>query len=56
MKRGKLIQTVAYLAPKQKTGLEKLSKETRVSQQAYLREAVDDLLVKYKRRSKQRLS
>jgi hypothetical protein len=52
MKRGKLIQTVAYLTPSQKSGLEKLSKATRVSQQAYLREAVDDLLKKYRKAKK----
>jgi hypothetical protein len=49
MKRGKLIQTVAYLTPKQKSDLSKLSAETRVSQQAYLREGVDMVLAKYKR-------
>jgi Ribbon-helix-helix domain len=48
MKRGKLIQTVAYVTPKQKADLEKLSKGTRVSQQAYLREGVDMVLSKYR--------
>ena len=48
MKRGNLIQIVAYLKPKQKTALEKLSKKTRVPQAEYLREAVDMLLKKYK--------
>ncbi len=51
MKRGNLVQMPAYLTPKQKAGLEKLSKATRVSQQAYLREAVDDLLKKYRRKT-----
>lgn len=39
----------AYLTPKQKAELAKLSALTRVSQQAYLREAVDDLLRKYRK-------
>lgn len=52
MKRGKLIQTVAYLTPKQKTDLAKLSAETRVSQQAYLREGVDMVLGRYKKHLK----
>lgn len=47
MKRGKLIQTVAYLTPRQKAGLEKLSAETGASQQWYLRQGVDLVLAKY---------
>ena len=52
MKRGNLVQMPAYLTPKQKAELSRLSKATRVSMQAYLREAVDDLLVKYKKHLK----
>jgi hypothetical protein len=52
MKRGKLIQTVAYITPKQKADLEKLSAETGASQQCYLRQGVDLVLAKYKKRSK----
>ena len=48
MKRGNLIQTVAYLKPKQKADLERLSKATRVTQAEYLREGVDMVLAKYK--------
>ena len=42
----------AYITPKQKAGLEKLSKATRVSQQAYLREGVDYVLAKYRVRKR----
>ncbi len=49
MKRGNLIQIAAYLTPQQKTRLDRLSKITRVPMQVYLREGIDDLLVKYKR-------
>ncbi len=48
--RGNLVQMPAYLTPKQKAGLEKLSAATRVSQQAYLREGVDYVLTKYGKR------
>jgi len=50
MKRGNLIQTVAYLTPEQKAGLEQLSKATRVPQADYMREGVDMVLQKYKRK------
>ncbi len=49
MKRGNLIQIVAYLKPKQKTDLERLSKATRVTQAEYLREGLDMVLAKYKK-------
>lgn len=39
---------MAYLTPKQKRALDALSKSTRISMASYLREAVDDLLKKYK--------
>lgn len=39
---------LAYLEPKQKEALEKLSKKTRVSMNAYIREGVDMVLKKYK--------
>ncbi len=47
--RGNLVQMPAYLTPKQKAGLEKLSAATRVSQQAYLREGIDMVLARYKK-------
>jgi predicted DNA-binding protein len=37
-----------YLDHDKATLLDELSKQTRVPKQAYLREALDDLLVKYK--------
>ncbi len=52
MKRGNLIQTVAYLKPKQKADLERLSKATRVTQAEYLREGVDMVLSRYKKHLK----
>lgn len=36
-----------YVDPEQKAALDKLSKVTRVPVAEYMREAVDDLLVKY---------
>lgn len=51
MKRGNLIQTVAYLKPKQKADLERLSKATRVTQAEYVREGVDMVLDRYKKLS-----
>jgi hypothetical protein len=47
MKRGKLIQTIAYLTPAQKRGLEELSAKTGASQQWYLRQGVDLVLAKH---------
>ena len=52
MKRGNLIQTVAYLKPKQKDDLARLSKATRVTQAEYLREGVDIVLKRYKKHIK----
>ncbi len=46
MKRGNLVQMPAYLTPKQKAELSRLSKATRVSMLAYLREGVDYVLAK----------
>ena len=39
----------AYLEPEQAAALKRLSEKTRVPQQAYLREAVDMLLDRYKK-------
>ncbi len=39
----------AYLRPKQKAELSRLSKATRVSMQAYLREGIDYVLARYKK-------
>lgn len=40
----------AYLRPDQKRALDSLSAVTRIKMADYLREAVDDLLKKYKRK------
>ncbi len=47
MKIGKQILMPAYLRPKQKTALARLAKAMDVPQQALLREALDDLLLKH---------
>jgi predicted DNA-binding protein len=49
---GKQIMMSLYLSPEQRQGLERLSNVTRVPMQTYLREAVDDLLVKYRKELK----
>lgn len=49
MKRGNLVQMPAYLTPKQKADLSRLSKATRVPMQEYLREGVDMVLERYKK-------
>ena len=41
------IPVIAYLTPEQKKTLDQLSRATRVPKSVYLREAVDDLLVKH---------
>ncbi len=46
------IQVIAYLTPEQKQKLDALSKATRVLKSIYMREAVDDLLAKYKKQLK----
>jgi len=46
--KGKRILTSIYLDPPVYEAIKKLSKETRVPQSVYLREALDDLLKKYK--------
>lgn len=46
-KRGKLIQVSTYLSPELWEQLKTLAERTRVSQAAYFREAVEDLLKKY---------
>jgi predicted DNA-binding protein len=47
-KRVKQLQSL-YLEPAKSTLLDQLSDETRIPKAVLLREAVDDLLVKYKR-------
>jgi len=42
-------QTLALLEPEQHKQLKRLSEKTRVPMSAYMREAVDDLLKKYKK-------
>ncbi|MGH6738443.1 MAG: ribbon-helix-helix domain-containing protein [Bradyrhizobium sp.] len=54
--KGKRILTSIYLDPPVAEALRKLSDETRVPQSVYLREALDDLLAKYKVRTKVRKS
>ncbi len=44
----------AALEPEQAIRLKKLSEQTRVPQQVYLREAVENLLQKYERKLKRR--
>jgi hypothetical protein len=41
------VPIAAFVTPQQKDGLKALSARTRIPQQALLREALDDLLVKY---------
>ena len=41
-------QVIAYLEPSQAQALKRLSAETRVPQQVYMREGVDLVLAKYK--------
>lgn len=43
----KVVSTHVLVAEEQVTKLRELSRRTRVAQSEYLREAVDDLLVKY---------
>jgi hypothetical protein len=45
--KGKQTQVTSYYEPEAAEQLRKLSLVTRVSQAAYLREALDDLLKKY---------
>ena len=46
-KRGNLVQVGTYLEPEMAEQLKELSRITRVSQAAYFREAIEDLLKKY---------
>lgn len=46
--KGKRILTSLYLDPPEHTALKALSEKTRIPAAVYLREAVDDLLIKYK--------
>jgi hypothetical protein len=43
-----LFQIACYVTPEQRDALRALSARTRVAQQVHLREAIDDLLAKYK--------
>jgi len=45
---GKRVISSVYLDPAVNTALKSLSEKTRISIAAHLREAVDDLLAKYK--------
>ena len=45
--KGNQVQVSFYLAPETLQQVKDLSERTRVSQAAYFREAVDDLLKKY---------
>jgi len=51
--RAKAIQTPMYLAPEQKKALDRLSEVTRVPRAVLVREAVDDLLTKYRKELRQ---
>ena len=51
-KRRKRITMTIYVDPHQKTALDTLSRVTRVPTSEYVREAVDDLLMKYKKHLK----
>ena len=46
--KGKRVLTSLYVDPEAHQALKQLSKDTRVPAAVYLREAVDDLLKKYK--------
>jgi predicted DNA-binding protein len=46
--KGKRVLTSLYIDPEAHEALKQLSKETRVPAAVYLREAVDDLLRKYR--------
>jgi len=48
MKKPKIVQTPMYLTPVQKRALDRLSEVTRIQRSVLVREAVDDLLKKYK--------
>lgn len=43
-----LVQIACYVTPVQRDALRGLSERTRIAQQVHLREAIDDLLAKYK--------
>lgn len=48
----KRIKVAVYLDPTQKAALEKLAERTRVPWATYVRQGVDMVLAKYKKRSK----
>lgn len=43
-----LVQIACYVTPEQRDALRELSKRTRITQQVHLREAIDDVLAKYR--------
>ena len=45
--RGKRVSTTVYFDPRHVDGLRRLQARTRVTPAQYVREALDDLLVKY---------
>lgn len=49
MKKQKMVQTPMYLTPAQKRALDELSRVTRIQRSVLVREAVDDLLAKYRK-------
>lgn len=48
LKEGKVVQMPMYLFAPQLKALDRLSEQTRIQRSALVREAVDDLLKKYK--------
>lgn len=50
--KEKPIQTPMYLTPAQKKALDRLAEVTRIQRSVLVREAVDDLLAKYKKQLK----
>lgn len=52
MAATKKVQTLALLEPEQHKALKALSAKTRVPMTVYMREAVDDLLKKYRKELK----
>jgi predicted DNA-binding protein len=45
--KGRQVQVSLYLSPELARRLKQLSEQTRISQAAYFREAIEDLLKKY---------
>ena len=49
MAATKKVQTITLLEPEQAKKLQRLHENTRIPKQVFLREAIDDLFVKYKK-------